>query len=312
MFDYFTRKRSHFGDDSLITSFEDWLLSLDGETIKYWLAILSCILSLIAVIFATIWADGSSTKEGYLGGLDYEKHIFNYHPVLMITGMIFFATISLLSYKVAPYSNSTIRMLHVLLHLSAIICFSVGVHYARLAATPSFNEEGTYKANFVTLHSWIGIIAISIYLFNFFGGLLVFLLKVGSQTFQTVYMMSHRTVGIISLMMSTCAALSGIQLKSNCSRSVSEEDTNPAIHYYDLPAGCRVSNGMGLCVLFSTFLAIYVLMPQSSAVQGDINQIKYAPDHVAEAARIEIGERSKPGMPPMPPSAHADTDLLAR
>ena len=224
MMEYFRRQRSPFSSGPFSgAGLEDFLLSWDSEYLKYWLAILSCALSFISIIFVTTWADGSPS-QGYLGGLDYEKKIFNYHPILMITGTIFFATVSLLSYKVAPYSNATMRTLHVLLHVSAIICFSCGIHYVRVSHTPEHNDLGIFKANFVTLHSWIGIIAISIYLFNFSGGLLIFLFKCGSQTFSSFYMMNHRSFGIISLIISTFAAVTGIQLKSDCAREVTKED----------------------------------------------------------------------------------------
>lgn len=314
--DYFTKERSpHVSGAS--GAWEEWFVSFDAEYIKYWLALFSCLLSFTSVICVATWAGGESTAEGYLGGLDYDQLIINYHPVLMVTGMLFFGSLALLSFTVLPFSQGTNRVLHTLLHLSAIICLSTGIYYMRLAHTPEHNTEGTFKANYTSLHSWVGLVAVILYLVNFLGGLLTFVFQCGSGAFAGLFAMNHKNLGVLSLLVSVCAALTGTQMFSNCNRTVTSFDSNPAAHFDDLSSGCKVSNGMGMCILFSAILAVYVVLPQARSDDLDTNQIRYAPEHVAEQAQTSMergGHRSKPGGNlPLPPMNYAhDVDILSR
>lgn len=43
------------------------------------------------------------------------------------------------------------------------------------------------------------------------------------------------------------------------------KDLDPALHYTDIPAGCRLSNGLGVCIMVLLALSLYALANLKSA-----------------------------------------------
>nr|CAB3499210.1 unnamed protein product [Digitaria exilis] len=91
---------------------------------------------------------GSPTNKGL---------IFNVHPVLMLIGFIVLGSEAIMSYKILPWSHDTNKMVHMLLHSVALFLGSVGIY----AAFKFHNESGV--DNLYSLHSWVGLGTISLY-----------------------------------------------------------------------------------------------------------------------------------------------------
>eukprot|EP01036_Dinobryon_divergens_P039032 gene39032-51347_t len=66
--------------------------------------------------------------ESFLGGLNTNDLLFNWHPVLMVTGLIFCSITALVSFKVIPMDHDTKKYVHAsLLHTVAVICMVLGI-----------------------------------------------------------------------------------------------------------------------------------------------------------------------------------------
>ncbi len=46
--------------------------------------------AVLSVIMVFLWAKNHMTTKKYLGGLNWDEKVFNYHPVLMVLGFLFF------------------------------------------------------------------------------------------------------------------------------------------------------------------------------------------------------------------------------
>ena len=65
--------------------------------------------------------------ESFLGGLNTNELLFNWHPVLMVTGLIFCSITALVSFKVIPMDHDTKKYVHASLHTVAVICIVLGI-----------------------------------------------------------------------------------------------------------------------------------------------------------------------------------------
>ena len=63
----------------------------------------------------------------YLGGLNINELLFNWHPVLMVTGLIFCSATALVSFKVIPMDHNTKKYVHATLHTVAVVCIVLGI-----------------------------------------------------------------------------------------------------------------------------------------------------------------------------------------
>jgi hypothetical protein len=72
------------------------------------------------------WADTDSDTS-YLGGLNTGHLLFNWHPVLMVSGLILCAILSLMSFRILPFEKLARKYVHATLHTLTIICVSLGL-----------------------------------------------------------------------------------------------------------------------------------------------------------------------------------------
>jgi hypothetical protein len=61
------------------------------DFLKQFTAVSAIISAGFAVILTSVWMNGTDANESFLGGLNWNELIFNWHPILMVTGLIFCA-----------------------------------------------------------------------------------------------------------------------------------------------------------------------------------------------------------------------------
>lgn len=219
-----------------------------------WLSVFFSILS-----SALMWSvsSGTDTETGYLGGFDY-NHIFAWHPLLMTMGMIMCTIIALNSYAILPLTHSQQKVVHVLFHTSALFCFSFGLN-AVVKSHNGQNAAGAYMPNLYSMHSWIGLGALCLYVQNYVLGFAYFV----TRNFEGAkeYLPSHLKLGLCALLMSMAAVISGISQLKPCAYTVTEPDTNPAAQYSNLTSGCKKMQGSGVCVALAVILSFFALIP---------------------------------------------------
>jgi hypothetical protein len=232
-------------------------------------------LTLIIVIY---WATNTNTGANYLGGLNLNELIFNWHPILMTTGLICCSITALVSYRLLPLNKMITKTIHVVLHSVSLFCLIFGLTAVIVGNNyKSKNTSGSYYANFCSIHSFLGLSAIVLYCQNYIFGLLHFLYPWLSTERRVSYMPSHKVLGVFSFFAAIMAALTGLMELSaeyGCGYAVSHPDNDPLGNYHLLSAGCRTMNGIAL-LLFLTALfaavALWDVVPkreEGSVVEG--------------------------------------------
>lgn len=228
--------------------------------------------SYLAVLFATTgvacvvaWARGTSTDDGFLGGLDFGEYIFNWHPVMMTTGLSASALTAFLSYRMIPLPKSQTKAIHGGLHSLAIGCIIMGLTCVFVSNNfPSHNTEDSYYANLYSLHSFIGLTAVLFYGINFFSGLYFYStpLSIVPVHDRMQFLPFHTFIGMTSFMCASWAMQSGImelQTDNSCTWTPTSANWNTAATYSNLSLGCRVGNAAGILFMFAIFFGMYAL-----------------------------------------------------
>ena len=207
--------------------------------------------------------------------------IFNWHPILMSSGMVLSFTWAVLSFRTLPFGKPINKVIHTLFHTATVICFSVGL-YAVFTGNndPNKNDsESGYYPNLASLHSWIGIGTISLYCLNYLMGLVYFLFGVLSDESKRSFKPFHIALGWILLLMIGLAAETGIMELSaesfQCGYDLTAPDTNPAQFYTSLTMGCRLANAAGLAILLTLVCIVYSLIdltPEKVDVKSTSNE----------------------------------------
>lgn len=227
--------------------------------------ILSIASAITSVILLFIWTNGKATDKQYLGGFNFHSLILDYHPICMVAGMILCSVSSLLTYRTLPLPKLWTKRIHVLLHTMSMGFIIVGLTSVFVGNNiKSYNTSNAYYTNFVSLHSFLGLIAVIVYSQNYVFGLLMYFVPCQSitATIKKSFLPYHIYIGSLSLLLSVCAAETGIMElfgEIGCSYDVSSADLNPAANYHKLSIGCQLANGAGILIIISLILAMFAL-----------------------------------------------------
>ena len=229
-------------------------------------AVLSVVFTILALGFVAGWAsqNGGDKDQGWLGRANWggDKNnrvaLLAWHPVLMVSGFFLGQVHCLITWILFPESSKTIRTY--LFWLFQLIALSFFV--AAMCAVVKWKLDNTYPA-LVTLHSWIGVIAIVIFSINFIGAFLIqhsekFVAKY-SPRFDLDFL--HKFGTILALVLACFAIIVGIvnQLGQDSCKFINYDtnaQANPASFYQHLPNSCKIAYGLGLSVLASTIFAV--------------------------------------------------------
>lgn len=173
------------------------------------LATLAVVLITVAFFDLALWV-----WEGK-GGWDFDDNLFNWHPVLMVVSMVLLATFSATSYQVDPMNygmpkddRSENKMFHVVVMAVAVFLAILGM--AAVIGSDSTDDEGW------GFHQWMGAVALFIVAQNFTLGFFKFLAKYELCFSARDYLPTHRTLGIVALVCTHLAAISGAWLMGDC------------------------------------------------------------------------------------------------
>lgn len=223
--------------------------------------VISLILSPLAIILVSAWASnlgGVSWKQGEAG------KVFNWHPVMMVTayavmnvGALIFRVSGTSAYQASLQGASSVsldskkRGIVKVTHASTWSLTIIFGIVAMLAVFKSHNDPVSgYIANLYSLHSWVGILVMSLYTLQFIVGLVAFLSgRSGrSRLGNPMLMEIHKYTGAYIHILATATILLGIQEKEgfvSCGYSVTSPDLMPILNYGKIPHSCKISHGLG-------------------------------------------------------------------
>ncbi|KAL0304257.1 UNVERIFIED_CONTAM: Transmembrane ascorbate ferrireductase 1 [Sesamum radiatum] len=158
-------------------------------------------LGVVGAILVLIWC------ISFRGGLAWEATnknlIFNLHPVLMLIGLIIIGGEAIMSYKCLPLKKPEKKLIHLVLHATALILGIIGIYMAF-----KFHNESNI-ANLYSLHSWLGIGVIALYGIQWIYGFLVFFFPGGSTAIRSESLPWHVLFGIFVYVLAVGTATLG-------------------------------------------------------------------------------------------------------
>jgi hypothetical protein len=245
-------------------------------------ALVSCLFGVISAILISNWTtDSKNEKDFYfLGKPDMIMNSFAYHPLFMT----FYFVLQLFAICTWSLTKTYAKVVHVILQTlslsSLIFALCVIVNLKLDNKSPQL----------ITLHSWLGVFSITVFLFNYsFGGFMAFLTKYyPTHVFRKVFDLSkmHIRIGCVSFILSVGTIHTGIAEhlgKTSCyylmdnMMTYNEKDVDPSVNYKYLPNSCKIANWLGICLAVATILCITSVSLRKSfptPIKTNNNEIK--------------------------------------
>lgn len=217
----------------------------DPRQRRIYLAVLSfsLISALTGLILVLVWM--LHFKSGGLS-VSSADGLGNLHPVLMFTFMVSLNMYTVLIYRTHfGQAKERLKWTHAILSGANMVMSLLGV----FAMYKSHLMTG--RANFYSLHSWIGMATNAIYVSQFVAGFVAFLKPGLAQHRRASLMPLHRFLGSAVLVLAGVAAITGI------GELVIFMDRDGA--YSKFAPLTFVANFAGISVVLMTLSAIYLL-----------------------------------------------------
>ncbi|CAO1423674.1 unnamed protein product [Diamesa serratosioi] len=181
-----------------------------GSWCEYiFVVVLSSILLLAALVLTVFWV--IYYREGF--SLDDPKKQFNFHPVLMVGGYITLSGFSILLYRICRCcSHLVVKLCHTFFHACSIPCIVIGF----MTVWDSHNQQNI--PNFYSLHSWLGLITMGLFAFQFVLGFFSFLVLLccdnATHKFRSIMVPIHASLGLATFMLAVAAGVTGLTQKA--------------------------------------------------------------------------------------------------
>jgi hypothetical protein len=192
-------------------------------------------------------------------GLDFKSYLSKCHYIIQLSGYfcMLHAVLSFRLYR-SFFAFSVVMKIHIISHVLCLSLIISGV-IVRVCAKNQDVKNGTYEPNLYTIHSFMGIGAISAYLLQFSITIISENLPPSYKNIKKFLTSIHKESGIFILSAMTIVLSCGVQQlfsRSQCSpHMLSSPDTSPTVSYATLGIGCKLLNGAGMLVYLSTLLA---------------------------------------------------------
>ncbi|XP_058213002.1 probable transmembrane ascorbate ferrireductase 3 [Rhododendron vialii] len=166
---------------------------------------LAHLLGVLAILLVLLWL--LHFREGIYYDSGNPDRVFNVHPFLMVFGFVFFAGEAIMAYKTVPAERTVQKFAHMVLHFIAIVLGIVG-----LCAAFKYHNMLSVK-HMTSLHSWIGMGTICLYILQWLFGFSVFWLPSASYSTRATAVPWHICGGRALLYMAIASALTGLMQK---------------------------------------------------------------------------------------------------
>ncbi|TWW60866.1 lysosomal membrane ascorbate-dependent ferrireductase CYB561A3 isoform X1 [Takifugu flavidus] len=199
---------------------------------------------------------------------------FNWHPALMVTGLVVFYGYGAVLYRVPlTWGQNKLpwKLLHATLMLLALLlsivglCAVFGFHYAE-------NIPNVYS-----LHSWIGIAATALFALQWVVGAVAFLLPCSPTSLRKLLKPAHVWLGGSILSLSIMACISGINEKLFFAL---KGGANSSAAYSSLPPEAVFANSLGvLIVAFGLVVLLILSIRRWQRPESMPAEVVYSPLH---------------------------------
>ncbi|KAM9857767.1 lysosomal membrane ascorbate-dependent ferrireductase CYB561A3 isoform 2-T2 [Aulostomus maculatus] len=208
--------------------------------ISFYLCYLLCLgLGLACVVCVCLW--NSRWRGGF--AWDGSSHQFNWHPVLMVAGLVVVYGIGAVVYRIPlTWGQNKLpwKLLHGALMLLALILSIIGL------CAVFGNHNANNIPNLYSLHSWIGIAATALFAIQWVMGVTGFLLPCSPLSLRQLLKPLHVWMGGVILSLTIAACISGINEKLFF---VLKGNTNGSLPYAKLPPEAVLGNLLGVLIV---------------------------------------------------------------
>ncbi|XP_034546909.1 cytochrome b ascorbate-dependent protein 3-like isoform X2 [Notolabrus celidotus] len=214
--------------------------------VSFYICYMLCLcLGLACVVCVCVW--NAHWRHGFAwNGSTLE---FNWHPVLMVTGLIVLYGNGAVLYRVPlTWGQNKLpwKLLHAVLMLLALVLSIIG-----LCAVFDFHNANK-TPNLYSLHSWIGIAASALFALQWVMGMAGFLLPCSPTWLRKLLKPIHVWMGGSILILSIAACISGINEK------LFFVLTKPQ-PYSKLPAEALLGNSLGVLIVAFGLVVLKIL-----------------------------------------------------
>ncbi|XP_060893346.1 lysosomal membrane ascorbate-dependent ferrireductase CYB561A3 isoform X2 [Labrus mixtus] len=207
--------------------------------------VLSLCLGLACVVCVSVW--NSHWRGGF--AWDGSGLQFNWHPVLMVTGLVVLYGIGAVLYRV-PLTWGQNKLPWKILH-AALMLISLVLSIIGLCAVFDFHNAKNIP-NLYSLHSWIGIAVTALFAIQWVVGMAGFLLPWSPTSLRVLLKPIHVWMGGSILTLSIAACISGINEKLFFVLS----GTQP---YSKLPPEAVLANMLGVLIVAFGMVVLKIL-----------------------------------------------------
>ncbi|KEH40688.1 putative ascorbate ferrireductase (transmembrane) [Medicago truncatula] len=171
--------------------------------------------------------------------------IFNLHPLLMVIGFILVGGEAIITYKSIPGKRSSAKVVHLLLHVIALASGILGI----IAVFKSKKEADL--PNMFTLHSWLGIAAISAYGLQYIVAFFAYFFPGAESSAKATFLPWHKFIGMVIFFLAVGTAETGLVEYSRFLDLFRNQES-------------LIVNFTGLLLfLFAVFVSLSVILPRN-------------------------------------------------
>ncbi|XP_050434682.1 transmembrane ascorbate-dependent reductase CYB561-like isoform X2 [Adelges cooleyi] len=185
----------------------------------------------------------------YRGGFGFSeaKIIFNFHPMLMSIGFIYLFATSILHFRTfRNEKKNTLKYQHAIIHGFIIVL----VLFGSWSAIASHLYASPPIPNFYSLHSWMGILTMLMFISQFVGGFVSFLFPGIAGEYRAAVLPYHVFIGVLTFGLAIATSILGVSEKT-----IFALDRK----YKDLPTEALLSNSLGILIAIYGGLVVYLV-----------------------------------------------------
>uniref|UniRef100_A0A0A9ZCA9 Cytochrome b reductase 1 n=1 Tax=Lygus hesperus TaxID=30085 RepID=A0A0A9ZCA9_LYGHE len=201
------------------------------------------VLGVLVVVLVAIWTSSMGGGFAWRSNPGLE---FNWHPLLMSVGFIFLYGNSIMIYRgLRDMRKQKLKLIHAGLPVLTLLCILI----AQIAVFDSHNLATPPIPNLYSLHSWIGLGAIILYVLQWVMGLVVFLYPGASMAIRARLMSWHVFMGLTIFSLVIVASLTGLTEKAIFKLG---------FKYGDLPGEAFMINFIGISIVLFAATVFYI------------------------------------------------------
>ncbi|XP_041826326.1 cytochrome b ascorbate-dependent protein 3-like [Melanotaenia boesemani] len=219
-------------------------------------------LGLLCVLFVSCWC--SQWRGGF--AWDGSGQQFNWHPVLMVSGLVVVYGVAAVMYRV-PFTwkqrKYTWKLVHAGLMILALLLSILG-----LCAVFDFHRAAKIP-DLYSLHSWVGICTVVMFAFQWVLGLVGFLLPCSPLWFRAILKPVHVWLGQAVLILTLTSCISGINEKLFFSLKGATGDA-----YDSLPVEAMFANFLGI-IIVAFGMVVFAILSNNQWQRPETNTSAY-------------------------------------